>query len=60
VFFFKAASTLITASASSVDLVNGVRSSNIFWIVDSSATLGTYSILGGTSWPWPRSPSPRG
>jgi cell division septation protein DedD len=47
VFIFKAASTLITASASSVDLVNGARSSNIFWIVGSSATLGTYSILRG-------------
>ena len=47
VFIFKAASTLITASASSVDLVNGARSSNVFWIVGSSATLGTYSILRG-------------
>jgi hypothetical protein len=47
VFIFKAASTLITASASSVDLVNGARSSNVFWQVGSSATLGTYSILRG-------------
>jgi hypothetical protein len=47
VFIFKAASTLITASASSVDLVNGARSSNILWVVGSSATLGTYSILRG-------------
>ena len=30
VFIFKAASMLLTASASSVDLVNGGRSSNIF------------------------------
>jgi hypothetical protein len=48
VFIFKAASTLITASASSVNLVNGARASNVFWKVGSSATLGTYSILRGT------------
>jgi hypothetical protein len=47
VFIFKAASTLITASASSVNLVGGARSSNVFWQVGSSATLGTYSILRG-------------
>jgi hypothetical protein len=47
VFVFKAASTLITASASGVNLVNGARSCNVFWQVGSSATLGTYSILRG-------------
>jgi hypothetical protein len=47
VFVFKAASTLITASASGVNLVNGARASNVFWLVGSSATLGTYSILRG-------------
>jgi len=47
VFIFKAASTLITASSSSVNLINGARSDNIFWQVGSSATLGTYSILRG-------------
>jgi hypothetical protein len=47
VFIFKAASTLITASASSVNLVNGARSCNIFWQVGSSATLGTNSTLRG-------------
>lgn len=47
VFIFKAASTLITASASSVTLVNGAQASNVFWKVGSSATLGTYSILRG-------------
>jgi hypothetical protein len=31
-----------------VNLVNGARSSNVFWKVGSSATLGTYSILRGT------------
>jgi len=48
VFIFKAASTLITASASGVTLINGARSANVFWQVGSSATLGTYSTLRGT------------
>ena len=47
VFIFEAASTLITASASNVVLVNGAQASNVFWVVGSSATLGTYSILRG-------------
>jgi len=47
VFIFKAASTLITASASTVRLVNGAQSCNVFWQVGSSATLGTYSTLRG-------------
>jgi len=47
VFIFKAASTLITASASSVTLANGAQSANVFWKVGSSATLGTYSTLRG-------------
>jgi hypothetical protein len=47
VFIFKAASTLITASASNVDLVNGAQASNVFWVVGSSATLGTFSIIQG-------------
>ena len=47
VFIFKAASTLITASASRVNLVNGAQASNVFWQVGSSATLGTYSVLRG-------------
>ena len=47
VFIFHAASTLITASASRVRLVNGAQASNVFWLVGSSATLGTYSVLRG-------------
>ena len=47
VFIFKAASTLITASASNVKLVNGAKTSNVFWQVGSSATLGTYSSFKG-------------
>lgn len=48
VFIFKAASTLITASASSVTLTGGAKACNVFWVVGSSATLGTYSTLRGT------------
>lgn len=47
VFIFKAASTLITASTSNVDLVNGAQAGHVFWLVGSSATLGTYSTLRG-------------
>jgi Ice-binding-like len=47
VFIFKAASTLITASASNVKLENGAKASNVFWVVGSSATLGTYSTFRG-------------
>lgn len=47
VFIFKAASTLITASASRVKLVN-VNPCNVFWQVTSSATLGTGSRFVGT------------
>ena len=48
VFIFKAASTLITASASNVVLINGAQASNVFWVVGSSATLGTNSTLQGS------------
>jgi uncharacterized repeat protein (TIGR01451 family) len=47
VFIFKAASTLITASASNISLLNGAQASNVFWVVGSSATLGTSSTLQG-------------
>jgi hypothetical protein len=47
IFIFQAASTLITASASSVNLINGAQASNVYWVVGSSATLGTYSALQG-------------
>jgi hypothetical protein len=47
VFIFKTASTLITAGASSISLVNGAQACNVFWQVGSSATLGTDSIFKG-------------
>jgi subtilisin family serine protease len=48
VFVFQAASTLITASASQVKLVNGASPCNVYWQVGSSATLGTTTSFAGT------------
>lgn len=47
VFVFKAASTLITASGSNVNLINSARFCRTFWTVGSSATLGTNSNFVG-------------
>ena len=47
VFIFKMGSTLTTASASRVVLINGARFCRIFWQVGSSATLGTNSTFVG-------------
>lgn len=41
VFVFQAGSTLTTASASSVVLINGAQPCNVYWQVGSSATFGT-------------------
>jgi hypothetical protein len=48
VFVFQAGSALTTASASSVVLINGAQSCNVFWQIGSSATLGTGSTFRGT------------
>ena len=48
VFIFKIGSTLTTASASSVLLINGASACNVFWQVGSSATLGTGTTFVGT------------
>jgi len=48
VFVFQAASTLVTASASKVEFINGAQACNVFWQVGSSATLGTSSSLRGS------------
>jgi ice-binding like protein len=47
VFIFQTDSTLITASASTVSLINGAQECNVFWQVGSSATLGTGSVFAG-------------
>jgi hypothetical protein len=41
VFVFQFGSTITTASASSVLLINGAQACNVFWQVGSSATFGT-------------------
>jgi hypothetical protein len=47
VFIFQTNSTLITASGSTVTLINGAQECNVFWQVGSSATLGTSSVFRG-------------
>jgi len=47
VFIFKMASTLVTADASKVTLINGANACNVFWKVGSSATLGKTSLISG-------------
>lgn len=48
VFIFQTASTLKTAVASSVELVNGAQACNVFWKVGSAATLNATSRFVGT------------
>jgi type VI secretion system secreted protein VgrG len=48
VFIFQSDSTLITGSASRINLINGAQACNVFWQVGSSATLGTGSSFVGT------------
>jgi len=47
VFIFQAGSTLTTAAASSVNLINGAQPCNVFWQVGSSATFGTTTDFAG-------------
>ncbi len=47
VFIFQVGSTLTTASASGVSLINGAQSCNVFWQVGSSAVLGTATTFVG-------------
>lgn len=48
VWIFQAASSLITASGSSVVLTGGAQACNVYWQVTSSATLGSGSFFDGT------------
>jgi hypothetical protein len=48
VFIFQIGSTLTTASASHVELINGAGGCAVFWQVASSATLGTTTDFQGT------------
>ncbi|MFF1418695.1 ice-binding family protein [Streptomyces sp. NPDC058280] len=47
VWIFQVGSTLTTASASQVLLINGASPCNVFWQIGSSATLGTNSNFVG-------------
>src|ERR1700676_3510347 len=47
IFVFNIGSTLTTASASAVSLLNGAQGGNVFWKVGSSATLGTATSFTG-------------
>ncbi len=47
VFIFQIGSTLTTASASRVVLINGAQACNVYWQVGSSATLGTGTTFVG-------------
>lgn len=48
IFIFQASSDLVTASGSSVQLINGAQACNVYWQVGSSTTLGTSSTFKGT------------
>lgn len=48
VFVFQMGSTLTTAAASVVSLINGASADNVFWQVGSSATIGTTTDMQGT------------
>ncbi len=48
VFIFQVASTLTTATASYVNMINGAQACHVFWQIGSSATLGTASVFRGS------------
>jgi len=47
VFIFQTDSSLTTGSGSSISLTNGAQECNIYWVVGSSATLGSGSVFAG-------------
>jgi LPXTG-motif cell wall-anchored protein len=47
-FIFQAGTALTTTSGASIALTNGAQACNVFWVVGSSATLGTGSRFVGT------------
>jgi hypothetical protein len=58
VWVFQAASTLITATDSGVDLINGADACNVYWQVGSSRPSGRTPPSSARSWRWSPSPSP--
>jgi hypothetical protein len=47
VFIIQTDSTLTTLSGSTVELTRGAQACNVFWVIGSSATLGTNSLFAG-------------
>ncbi len=47
VWIFQIGSTLITDPGTSIVLTGGAKAENVFWVVGSSATLGTTSVFYG-------------
>lgn len=48
IFIFQMQSTMVMSSGSTVELLNGANSCNVYWVVGSSATLGSGSSTVGT------------
>jgi len=48
VWIFQASSDLIFASSSTVTMTGGASACNVFWVVGSSATIGSSSNISGT------------
>jgi hypothetical protein len=48
VYIFQMSSTLITSSGSRVSLIGGAQPCQVFWQVNSSATIGTSTTMVGT------------
>jgi hypothetical protein len=48
VFVFKIGSTLTTAASTQIVLANAALANNVYWLVGTSATLGTSSAFKGT------------
>ena len=55
-FVFQIGTSLTTASGSVVTVLNGSSNSGVYFDVGSSATLGTSTVFGETSWPTRVSP----
>jgi hypothetical protein len=47
VFIFQVGTTLTTNTGTKISLTGGAQPNNVFWVVGTSATLGTYSIFNG-------------
>lgn len=48
VWIFRTGSTLTANNGSIVSLINGAQASRVFWIVGSSATIGTTAVFNGS------------